>query len=129
VVTGGRRNIMKTSRCALADGEESRRMVMATVTGPVKQSPSAKYDAIVEVQLERARKRIRTLDLMTALLGFVAGTLAYGAVMALLDNALTLPAGVLYAGFFVYLLAALAYLGSVVVRTLTQRHKLSFPPR
>src|SRR5437763_13259270 len=126
---GCRRNIIESSRCALADGEESRRLVMATVTGPVKQSPSAKYDAIVEGQLERARKRIRTLDLMTALLGLVAGTLAYGAVMALLDNALTLPPAALYAGFFVYLFAALAYPGLVVVRPLTQRINPYFAAR
>jgi hypothetical protein len=91
---------------------------MATVTGPLKESPSAKYDAIVEGQLDRARTRIRALDLMTALLGFVAGTLAYGALMALLDNALTLPPAALYAGFFVYLTTALAYLGLTVVRPL-----------
>ncbi|MBI1915744.1 MAG: hypothetical protein HYS12_13575 [Planctomycetes bacterium] len=102
---------------------------MATVTGPVKQSPNAKYDAIVEGQLERARKRIRTLDLMTALLGFIAGTLAYGAVMALLDNALTLPPAALYAGFFVYLTAALVYLGVTVVRPLTQHINPYFAAR
>ena len=58
---------------------------------------------------------------MTALLGFAAGTLAYGVVMALLDNALTLPSAALYAGFFLYLAAALAYLGLTIVRPLTAR--------
>src|SRR5687768_6016683 len=93
---------------------------MATVTGPGKQAPSAKYDQFVEAQLERARKRIRALDLTTALLGFVAGSLAYGLAMALLDNAVKLPGPALYAGFGVYLAGALAYLGLTVVWPLTR---------
>ena len=92
---------------------------MATVAGPSKQN--AKYDTFVEAQLEKARKRIRTLDVMTALLGFAAGTLAYAVLMALLDNALTLPPAALHAGFFLYLAAALVYLGVTIVRPLTAR--------
>jgi len=73
---------------------------MATVAGPSQQN--AKYDTFVEAQLEKARRRIRTLDLMTAFLGFAAGTLAYAVVMALLDNWLTLPTAVLCVAFFLY---------------------------
>src|SRR5262249_9287827 len=60
---------------------------------------------------------------MTALLGFVAGTLAYGALMALLDSSLSLPPAGLYAGFFLYLTTAAVYLGVTVVRPL--RHNIN----
>jgi hypothetical protein len=100
---------------------------MATVAGPSKQH--AKYDDFVEAQLEKARKRIRTLDVMTALLGFAAGTLAYAVIMALLDNALTLPPAALYIGFFLYLAGALAYLGLTIVRPLTARINPYFAAR
>ena len=100
---------------------------MATVAGPSSQH--AKYDDFVEAQLEKARKRIRSLDVMTALLGFAAGTLVYAVVMALLDNWLTLPPAALYSAFFVYLGAALVYLGVTVVRPLTARINPYFAAR
>ena len=63
---------------------------MATA-GTVKQTSAPKNDAYVEAQLDRARRRIRGLDLMTALLGFLAGTLAFAVVVALLDVWFELP--------------------------------------
>src|SRR5262245_62695087 len=101
---------------------------MATLTQAKKQAP-ANHDAYVEAQLERARRRIRTLDLTTALLGLVAGTLAFAFLMALLDNALILSSGVRIAAFLVYLGMAATYLGFFVVRPLTRRINPYFAAR
>ena len=58
---------------------------MATVR-PHKKAASANYDAFVEEQLDRARRRIRLLDVSSALLLFVAGTVAYTLLLGLLDR-------------------------------------------
>src|SRR5688572_5630248 len=94
---------------------------MATVAGPVKQPSAPKNDAFVEAQLDRARRRIRLLDLLTALLGFLAGTLAFGLVMAVLDSWLELSATARGIGFGLYAVAALVYLGFAVVLPLSRR--------
>jgi hypothetical protein len=101
---------------------------MATVAGP-KQPISGKYDQFVEGQIEKARRRIRGLDLTAALLGFVAGTLAYAVVMALLDSKLTLPPAALYAVFVVYIALSAAYLTMTVIRPLTRRINPYFAAR
>src|SRR2546423_2181695 len=93
---------------------------MATA-GSVKQASPSKNDAFVDGQLERARRRIRFLDLTTALLGLLAGTLAFGLVMAILDSVLELPAATRGLAFACYLGAALCYLGVTVVRPLMRR--------
>src|SRR5262245_11085002 len=94
---------------------------MATAAGPVKQSAAPKNDAFVEAQLERARRRIRLLDLLTAFLGFLAGTLAFGLVMAVLDASVELPTLARSIGFGMYLLAAAVYLGYTVVLPMSRR--------
>ena len=102
---------------------------MATVAGPSKSNATARSDNFVEAQLDRARKRIRTLDVVTALLGLAAGTLAYAVVMALLDDWLTLPPPALYAAFVLYLMATVAYLAFTVVRPLRARINPYFAAR
>src|SRR5437867_2571416 len=101
---------------------------MATAVQNQRQS-APKYDAYVEGQLDRAQRRIRTLDVTTALLGFLAGTLAYGIVMALVDSAFTLPSNALHISFFVYLAAAVGYLGFTVVRPLRRQINPYFAAR
>src|SRR5262249_30453066 len=81
----------------------------------------SKYDAVVERQLERARGRIRTLDVTVGLLGLLAGTLAYALVAMALDHWLQLPSLTRQAAFAVYLLTALAYAGWAVGLPLTRR--------
>ena len=94
---------------------------MATVQDQVKPGQAAKYDAFVEAQLARARGRIRTLDATTALLGFLAGTLAYGILMALCDRWFDLPSAFRQWAFAGYGVLALAYLAITLFRPLARR--------
>lgn len=93
---------------------------MATVTSKSSEQKSAKYDHYVLEQLHRARKRIRSLDLISGLCIFLAGTLAYGVGMTLLDHWLQLPTGTLILAFVGYLIGAAVYLGLAVVRPMMQ---------
>ena len=81
---------------------------MASAVGTSKQQAATKNDTFVEAQIDRARRRIRMLDLTTALLGLFAGVLAFGVVMALLDYWFTLPDGVRLAAFLGFLLPLVA---------------------
>ncbi len=93
---------------------------MATA-GQVKQVSPSKNDAFVESQLDRARRRIRFLDVTTALLGLFAGTLAFGLGMAILDSLLELPTATRGLAFALYLGAAGCYLALTVIRPLMRR--------
>ncbi|MBV9122239.1 MAG: hypothetical protein JO112_02620, partial [Planctomycetes bacterium] len=86
-----------------------------------KPTPVARYEAVVEDHLARARSRIRLLDTTAALLGFLIGTFAYALGMALLDSWLKLPSLARQAAFAVYSLLALVYLGLFLVRLLGRR--------
>src|SRR5438132_153833 len=100
---------------------------MATDLQPVnsaisaKPAKSAKYDAYVEEQLTRARRRIRGLDAAAAGLGFLVLTLAYGLLMALCDRWLEFSSLTRQLAFALYGLAALAYLATMLVLPLFQR--------
>jgi collagen type III alpha len=94
---------------------------MATDTAKVKPIPVSKAEAFVGEQLARAERRIRLLDLTTALLGFLAGTLAYTVLMVLIDRSLQLSSGLRQLSFFLYLGGAAFYLGWTVVLPLTRR--------
>src|SRR5581483_6869122 len=94
---------------------------MATAAGPVRQSSTPKNDAFVEAQLERARRRIRGLDLMAALLGLLAGTLAFGVVVALLDSWFELSGLARSLAFGGFVIAALVYLTITVFVPLSRR--------
>lgn len=95
---------------------------MATVHEKPRPAPRpSRYDAVVERNIERARARIRTLDLTVGLLGFLAGTLGFAVVMAILDRWLDLPSLVRQLAFGGYLVAALGYLVWAVVLPLTRR--------
>src|SRR5687767_12743827 len=94
---------------------------MATDVRPTRSETANKHDAFIEAQLARAQGRIRTLDLTAALLGFVGLTLAYAALMVLLDRWLVLPPATRQATFLLYLLGAAVYLAVAVVRPLRWR--------
>ena len=66
---------------------------MATLREP-RPVPAARYDTFVQEQLDRARRRIRVLDVSSALLVFVAATLVYTLVVGLADRRFDLAAPV-----------------------------------
>ena len=94
---------------------------MATDVRPAPSAPAGKYDGFIATQLARAESRIRLLDLGAALLGFVAGTLAYAVLMALADRAFELPAGTRKTAFVLYLAGSAVYLYLAAVRPLRWR--------
>jgi hypothetical protein len=89
----------------------------------IRERPAApgKNDAFIEAQLDRARKRIRLIDLGAGLLGFIAGTLAFAVVMILLDRRFVLSAGSRQFALVLYLGGAAAYLAFAVLRPLRWR--------
>lgn len=102
---------------------------MATDLGPSRATPSAKHEAYVSAQLARAERRIRALDLASALLGFLAGTIAYALLMTLCDRGLYLSEGARQLAFVAYLLAAAGYLGWTVVWPLRRQVNPYFAAR
>ena len=54
---------------------------MATVPAPAKAAPSTKYDVQVLAQLAKAEQRVRFLDLVTGLLGFLTLSLGFALVV------------------------------------------------
>lgn len=80
--------------------------------------PIGKHDAFITAQLERTLRRIRTLDLFAGGFGFLAGMLAFVALMIVLDVTLKLSDATrqVFALFFV--VAAGFYLWLAVVRPL-----------
>src|SRR5258707_11579583 len=83
---------------------------MATDLAPIKQAPAAKYDAFVEAQLTRARSRIRSLDTTSAILGFLAVSMAYGLIMALCDRWWEFSPLARQLGLGLYVVGAIAFL-------------------
>src|SRR5262245_18797154 len=81
----------------------------------VRQAPAAKHEAFIHAQLTRAEKRIRGLDLTAGLLGFLALTLGYAVVLAVVDHRFVLSTGTRQVALAVYVLAAAAYLARFVV--------------
>jgi hypothetical protein len=94
---------------------------MATDLGQSRATPTAKYEVIVTEQLGRAERRIRTLDLTAALLGFLAGSCAYAVLMVVCDRWLDLFAPARILAWLIYLVAAAVYLGYTVVRPLRRQ--------
>jgi len=101
---------------------------MATIRAP-KPAASAKYDAFVQAQLDRARQRIRLLDVSSALLLFLAATLVYTLVVGLLDRKFDLAAPVRQAAFAGYAVAAVAFLLAAVLIPLCRRINPYFAAR
>src|SRR5689334_10570475 len=87
----------------------------------LKRKPAADHASFVETQLARAESRIRLIDLSTALLGFLAGTLAYAVGMILLDRVFVLSTASRQVGLLLYLVAAVVYVAATVVRPLWWR--------
>ncbi len=93
---------------------------MATVR-PQKPAASAKYDAFVAEQLDRARQRIRLLDVSSGLLLLLAVTLVYTLVVGLLDRRLDLEPSVRQVAFACYAAVAVVLLAVGVIRPLFRR--------
>src|SRR5215813_9059065 len=87
---------------------------MATLT----EKPTGKHDAYITGQLDRTRQRIRLLDLLAGGFGFLAGTLAFVAVMILLDFTFKLADGTRQVFALFYLIAAGFYVWFAVIRPL-----------
>jgi hypothetical protein len=93
---------------------------MATVRQPKPAAPE-KYDSFVETHLDRARRRIRLLDVSSALLVFLAGTVAYALAVGLLDRRLELSPLARQVAFTAYAAASVLFLALFVVRPLCRR--------
>ncbi len=102
---------------------------MATEPGTVRAAAAARGDTFVADRLARTEQRIRTLDLATAGLVFLAGTCAYAAVMVAADGLLAHAEAARQLLFFAYLVGAAAYLAVFVVRPLTRRINPYFTAR
>src|SRR5260370_11438372 len=64
---------------------------MATVRERPRSGSIPRHEQVVDNQLNKALQRIRVLDLSTGIFSFLAITLAFSLVMALLDRWLNLP--------------------------------------
>ncbi|MGL4554427.1 MAG: hypothetical protein ACRC33_24965, partial [Gemmataceae bacterium] len=84
-----------------------------------------KHDAYITTQLDRTRQRIRLLDVFAGGFGLLAGTLAYIALMILLDFTFKLADGTRQVLALFYLIAAGSYLWYAVIRPL----RLDINPR
>jgi collagen type III alpha len=93
---------------------------MATVRSP-KPTASAKYDAFVEEQLAKAQRRVRLLDVSSALLLFAAATLVYALAVGLIDRKLDFTPFTRQVAFTAYAVAAAVFLAVGVVRPLLRR--------
>src|SRR5262249_14830183 len=93
----------------------------AAMSTEVREKPAGKHDSYIESQLARAESRIRLIDLSAALLGFLAGTLAYAVAMILLDRLFVLSAATRQVGLLLYLVGAALYLWVAVARPLLWR--------
>jgi hypothetical protein len=95
----------------------------------VKEKSAGKHASFVEAQLARAEGRIRLVDQSAALLGLLAGTLAYAVLMILLDRFFALSGATRQVGFLLYVVAAALYLAIAVVRPLLWRVNPYFAAR
>jgi hypothetical protein len=102
---------------------------MATVRNQGKPVASAKYDAFIQEQFDRARRRIRLLDVSSALLLFTAVTLAYAVIVGLLDRKLDLAPLARQVAFTGYAVASLVFLFAAVAVPLGRRINLYYAAR
>jgi hypothetical protein len=93
---------------------------MSTVS-QAKPAPSLKYEAFVEEQLSRARRRIWLLDLTSAGLGLLTATLLYGFAVAVVDRWLNLPAWLRQSLLVLYGVGALVFIARTAARPLFRR--------
>jgi collagen type III alpha len=93
---------------------------MATEVGP-QTRPAPRYEAFVEQQIARARRRIRALDAAAIGLVLLLAALTYALLMTCLDRALDFPAGARLLAFLVFAAAAVVYLGVAAYRLLARR--------
>lgn len=82
----------------------------------VNEKPTAKNDGFIAAQLERARGRIRWLDLLAGGLGLLAGALAFVVLMVLLDLQFKLADGTRQVLALFFLVAAGFYVWWAIVR-------------
>jgi hypothetical protein len=102
---------------------------MATVRNPAQPTASARYDTFVAEQLDRARRRIRLLDVSAALLLLAAITLAYALVVGLLDRKLDLSPFVRQVAFTVFATVAFLFVIFGLLRPLLRRINPYFAAR
>jgi hypothetical protein len=102
-------------------------MALESVTAAA--APAARGDAFVAERLATAQRRIRTLDLAAAGLGFLAGTCAYAAIMIGVDRLFAQAEIARQLLFFGYLVCAAFYIAFFVVRPLTRRINPYFAAR
>jgi hypothetical protein len=102
---------------------------LATLQDRARPPAPARYDAVVEGHLTRARRRIRTLDATAGCLGLLAGTMAYVLALVLLDRWLVLSPVARQLALGGYLLAALLYIVFGLVLPLTRRINPYFAAR
>ncbi len=102
---------------------------MATDVREARSGPTEKHEAIIEAQLDKARKRVRALDLTASLLGFLALALGYAIVAVLLDRIFELGARSRQFALGAFVLGAGAYLWLVVLRPLTWQVNLYYAAR
>jgi hypothetical protein len=102
---------------------------LATLQDRARPPAPARYDALVEAHLTRARRRIRTLDATTGCLGLLAGTMAYVLVLVLCDRWLVLSPLTRQLALAGYGLAALLYIVFGLVLPLTRRINPYFAAR
>ncbi len=94
---------------------------MATVREQPKPAAPARHDAVVQQQLDRARRRIRLLDVGAAALGFLAVTLAFVLVTVLLDRRYDLAPATRQIALLGYGALAAVYLVFGLARPLSRR--------
>lgn len=89
---------------------------------PTLQEPGlrSKYDAYLNLKLERARQRVRATELAIGSLGLLALTFAYGLVMLLLDRWFDLPLVVRQLALGGFVFAATMYAVKVLMRPFAQ---------
>jgi hypothetical protein len=105
----------------LADNQTAKDLAMATDLGRTKAAAGSKFETILEEKLERARHRIRTIDVAAAGLGLLIAVLVYGLAMGLADRAWILPASLRLAAFGVFFVSAGLFLTIAVLLPLYRR--------
>jgi hypothetical protein len=93
---------------------------MATEVQPRTRSVT-KHESFVELQIERARRRIRALDAAALGLVFLLVSMAYGLGMTFLDRWLDLAPAIRLAGFVAYAVTAVLFVAIAGFRMFSRR--------
>jgi hypothetical protein len=94
-----------------------------------EQKPTSKTEAFVEAALEKARSRVRLLDLVAGSLGLAAAALGFLCAMAVLDQAFVLSATTRLFALLLFLAAAGFYAWYAIIRPLRAEVNLHYAAR